>query len=163
MGDSPTQSFLAEDEHQASRLARKDVVLHWQVNVNQRGRDGDRANQLLDGQILEFDTNRIFDLGEILTGNRDPFFRVFYQEVSATGKTGKILAELPCKQVIAGGIHPQIVLEKLSNGLFVGQIISVVGLPEQRRFLCFQPDLLPWPIIRHPPEIFGWQIREGLP
>jgi len=78
------------------------MLFNWQVDVDGAGRNSDRLRQQLNGQVLQFDVDRIFDLGKILAGNGDPRFPVFDQVVTASGNAGKIFAEMGSEQVIAG-------------------------------------------------------------
>src|SRR5450631_2179739 len=61
---------------------------------------------------ITFFTDRFFDLGEVLACNRDPFLPVFDQTVPASGKAGKIVDEIRGQPIVAGRIHPQVVVKQ---------------------------------------------------
>jgi hypothetical protein len=78
------------------------VVFDWQVNGEEAGGDCDCLTQGLDGQVFEFDADRVFNLCEILASNRNPFFPVLDQKITTSGKAGKIFTETGGKPIIAG-------------------------------------------------------------
>ncbi len=120
--DFPAGGFLAENEHQAGGLPRENVVFDRQVNGKATGGDGDRCSQRLDGQVLEFESDRVFNLGEVLTGNGDPLLPVFDQEIPPSGQAGKVLAETGGQPIIARAIQPHVVVKELPDFLVVAGV-----------------------------------------
>ena len=102
MGNLPACGLLAENQDQPSGLPGQDVVFEGQVDVEEAGRHGDRFGQGLNGQILDFNADRVFDLGEILACDGDPCGLVLDQEISASGEAGKMFTEIRREPIIAG-------------------------------------------------------------
>ena len=102
VGDFPSGRLEMEDQHQPGRLLGQDVVAKRQVDVEESGRYRHRVGQGLDGQVREFDPERVGHLGEILAGDGHPFIPAVNEVVAAPGEAGEIFAEMPSQSVIPG-------------------------------------------------------------
>ena len=65
-----------------------------EVDGEKTGRHRDGFGERLDGHVLEFNSDRVFDLCEVLAGDGNPVFAILHQKIAAAGEAGKIVAEM---------------------------------------------------------------------
>ena len=61
-----------------------------EVDGEKTGRHRDGFGERLDGHVLEFNSDRVFDLA----GDGNPVFAILHQKIAAAGEAGKIVAEM---------------------------------------------------------------------
>lgn len=118
----PVLAFKPEYQGKACRLPRHVFFRHGQSNVKQTGGHHNVVAQVLQQKVKHLDLDAIGHLGKVLPGDVDPGLLVIDKKVATTGVAAKIFAESRCEQVVARGVHIEVLLEQGPNELAAGSL-----------------------------------------
>ncbi|GFO55457.1 hypothetical protein GMSM_24640 [Geomonas sp. Red276] len=117
MGDLPTGVLPAEYQHEAGDFLRQYVLFDGEMDDEGAAGHRDGFGQQLDREILQFDVYGVPDLCEVLTGDRDPRLTILDEVIAATGYAREIVTEPGRQHIVAGRVHPNVIIEQFPDFL----------------------------------------------